>query len=84
MSRITVTQAVLDAMAADAAWVSWAEQGWVLRAIPIPGGRVAAFHDDRKMATDGAKRVTTLVRRITTGEISHYWFTNWRAGGKQP
>lgn len=62
----------------DPAWQPWAEKGWSLAYGPTIGGRVQAVNHELGTATDGAKRLPTLIKRLEKGEQSHYWYTSWR------
>lgn len=83
MAKTVATPEVLAFMQDDPVWQPWRAQGWTLHPGPTPGGRVQAVHETLCLATDGAKRVDTLVGRLEQGKQNYYWFTLFRKMNKR-
>jgi hypothetical protein len=62
----------LEEIAANLEWQRWAAKGWTLQ--QAPGGWVLAIHADWHLATERARRLTTLVKRLRMGAFSHRKF----------
>lgn len=62
-------------------WRTYADKGWSVQkmggAFPLSPPRFVAVNHTTKMATDPAKLITTLLRRIERGSYSYWQYTKW-------
>lgn len=62
-------------------WRAYADKGWSVQkvggAYPLSPPRFVAINHTTKMATDAARQISTLLRRIERGSFNYWLYTKW-------